>query len=307
MLLFDDITQTLLKPMLYKLKGSVALLLAVLNVLIMAVPFFSAVLLKILFPFASTRRFFTGLVTLFARQYNRNNGLIFGMMSQIHWVVEGLQHLEKDGSYLVVANHQSWADIPILQSVIEPHAPLLKFFIKKELIWVPVLGAAWWALDFPFMKRYSREFLEKHPEKRGEDVRETKKMCERFKDSPVSVMSFLEGTRFTPRKKEAQQSPYKRLLKPKVGGVALVINSMGDSIKTMIDVTINYHSDHEVTIWHLFSGQLKQITVDIRAIPIPEHFAIGDYENDPVFRKEIQGWIGQVWSDKDQKLAPQAA
>lgn len=286
-----------------KLKGVIALFLAVLNILVVAVPFFSCVILKLLLPINALRRVLTQWVTFWGCQYNRHNALIFKSMSHINWRITGLEQLNKQGSYLVIANHQSWADIPILQSVIEPKAPMLKFFIKKELIWVPVLGAAWWALDFPFMKRYSREFLEKHPEKRGDDVRETRKMCERFKDSPVSVMSFLEGTRFSPAKRDRQNSPYQHLLKPKAGGAALVINSMGDIVKTVVDVTIDYHVDHDVTIWHLFSGQLDIISVNIRTLAIPEHFAKGDYENDPEFRAEIQQWIAQIWAEKDARLS----
>jgi len=34
------------------------------------------------------------------------------------------------------------------------------FFIKKELMWVPFLNLAWWSLDFPFLERYSKEYLD---------------------------------------------------------------------------------------------------------------------------------------------------
>lgn len=291
----------------YLLKGCLALLLAVFNVVIVAVPFFTVVLLKLLVPQASIRKVLTAWVTFWGRQYNRNNVCIFSLMGRIDWRINGLDQLAKHGSYLVVANHQSWADIPILQGVIEPRAPMLKFFIKKELIYVPVLGAAWWALDFPFMKRYSKEFLARHPEKRGEDVAETRKMCERFKDSPVCVMSFVEGTRFSPTKAKRQGSGYQNLLQPKAGGVALVMNAMGQQIDTLIDVTINYHqadqTEQGVTIWQLFSGQLKRISIDIQAYPIPKRFCDGDYEHDAALRADIQAWISDIWQRKDQILS----
>lgn len=293
--------------MLYLLKGCVALTLAVLNVVIVAVPFFTVVVLKLVISQASIRKVLTTWVTFWGLQFNRNNVCIFSLMSRIDWRINGLEQLDKHGSYLVVANHQSWADIPILQGVIEPRAPMLKFFIKKELIYVPILGAAWWALDFPFMKRYSKEFLAKHPEKRGEDVAETRKMCERFKDSPVCVMSFVEGTRFSSAKAKRQRSSYQHLLKPKAGGAALVMNSMGQHIDTLIDVTINYHqagrSERGVSIWQLFSGQLKRISIDIQAYPIPKHFSEGDYEHDAQLRAEIQAWISDIWQRKDRILA----
>ena len=289
--------------MLHNVKGALALMLAVTNVLVMAVPFFSTVLLKVLLPGAAVKRGLTGLITALAWQYNRNNAWIFQGMSHIEWRIDGVESLRKDGSYLVIANHQSWADIPVLQCVLEKHIPLLKFFLKKELLFVPILGAAWWALDFPFMKRHSREYLEKHPEKRGEDLAETKRMCERFKHSPVSVMNFLEGTRFTPAKRDAQQSPYQQLLKPKAGGAALVISSMGGSIQELVDVTLKYDCDGPVTIWKLFSGQIPAIEVHINTLPIPAHFAERDYESDPDYRQEFKGWMDTLWKEKDQRLS----
>jgi len=289
--------------MLATTKGFLAVILAILNVLIMAIPFFSVVALKIILPGHRLKAALTTLITALARQYNRNNAAIFKAMSNIQWDVTGVNELSQHGSYLVVANHQSWADIPVLQSVMERHAPLLKFFLKKELIWVPVLGAAWWALDFPFMKRYSREYLARHPEKRGEDLVQTRRMCERFKTMPVSVMNFLEGTRFTPEKKARQQSPYQHLLKPKAGGAALVISSMGKSVNTLVDVTIDYDVDGNISIWKLFSGQVERIHVHVETIEIPEHFFESDNEKDASYRQEFKDWIDAIWTRKDHLLS----
>ncbi len=287
------------------IKGGLAAILAVCNVLILAIPFFSAVLLKITIPGSEAKSIFTTLVTNIARQYNRHNALIFLLMGRIKWNICGLESLSKTGSYLVISNHQSWADIPVLQQSLEPHIPLLKFFLKKELLWVPVLGAAWWALDFPFMKRYSREFLEKHPEKRGEDFAETKRMCDRFKNSPVSVMNFLEGTRYTRDKHQRQSSNYLHLLKPKAGGAALVINSMGDIISTLLDVSIHYEVEGDMTLWKLYSGQVKQINLRIKTYEIPPSYTISSYEDDTAFRTDFKQWIHGIWEDKDAWLNSQ--
>src|SRR5690606_33117909 len=134
--------------------------------------------------------------------------------------------LRSDGHYLVLANHQSWVDIPMLQAALNRRVPLLRFFLKSQLFWVPLLGLAWWALDFPFMKRYSREQLARRPELAGRDIEATRRACERFAHIPVSSMNFVEGTRFTPAKHAAQQSPFSHLLKPKAGGVAFVLDAM---------------------------------------------------------------------------------
>jgi hypothetical protein len=50
-------------------------------------------------------------------------------------------------------------------------------------------------------------------------------------------MNFVEGTRFTPAKHAAQQSPYKHLLKPKAGGLALALHVLGDRFDSLLDVT----------------------------------------------------------------------
>jgi 1-acyl-sn-glycerol-3-phosphate acyltransferase len=123
------------------------------------------------------------------------------------WDVRGVDQLQEKDWYLVLSNHQSWVDILVLQKVLNRRIPMLKFFLKKELIWVPFLGLAWWALDFPFMKRYSKKFLAANPHLKGKDLDRTKKACEKFKHTPVSVMNFVEGTRFTPGKKTAAALP----------------------------------------------------------------------------------------------------
>ena len=62
--------------------------------------------------------------------------------------------------------------------------------------------------------------VEKYPEKKGKDIEATRKSCERYKDEPITLINFIEGTRFTPEKHAVQRSPYQHLLKPKAGGLA---------------------------------------------------------------------------------------
>ena len=186
----------------------------------------------------------------------------------------------------------------MLQSVFSKKAPFLKFFLKQELIWVPVMGVAWWALDFPFMKRYTKEFLAKHPEMKGKDTETTRKACEKFKEIPVSVMNFLEGTRFTQAKHDQQQSPYRYLLKPKAGGIAFVLSSMGGILHSMLDVTIVYN-EKTIGFWDLMCGNVRHVKVRVTQREIPAEFAAGDYENDAEFRERFQSWVSDLWMEKD--------
>src|SRR5699024_11884010 len=167
-------------------------------------------------------------------------------------------------SYLVISNHQSWVDIAALVETFNGRTPYFKFFLKKELVWVPFLGLAFWALVYPFMKRYSREVLDNHPELKGKDLEITRRACEKFKDMPVSVVNFLEGTRFTPAKKARQQSPYESLLRPKAGGVAFVMAAIGDNLDALLDVTVVYASDQAPGFWDLLCGKVPRVVVDIR-------------------------------------------
>ena len=216
--------------------------------------------------------------------------------------IEGVDALRRDGWYLIVANHQSWVDIPILQAVLLRRAPFPKFFLKKQLRWVPVLGAAWWALDFPFMHRSTRAQLARRPELAGLDREATRRACLRFARIPTSVMNYLEGTRFTPAKHAATQSPYAHLLPPRAGGVAFVLDAMGGLLRSVIDVTIAYPGGRP-TLFDLFAGRVPEVRVHVRERPIPEDLLHGDYENDPAFRAQFQAWINGLWTEKDATMA----
>ncbi|MDX1817452.1 MAG: acyltransferase, partial [Marinobacter sp.] len=227
-----------------------------------------------------------------------------GWMKLTHgtrWSVDGAEKLERQSWYLVLSNHQSWVDILAMQRVFNRRAPFLKFFLKQQLIWVPVIGLAWWGLDFPFMKRYTREYLIKHPEKRGEDLRATRRACERFRYTPVSVMNFVEGTRFTQAKHDKQKSPYQHLLVPKAGGVAFVLDAMGDSIETLVDVTIAY-PDGAPTFWEFLCGRVPDIRMEIDTQRIPDHLKGRDYASDAEHRRNVKDWLAGLWQAKDERL-----
>ncbi len=189
----------------------------------------------------------------------------------------------------------------MLQHLFIRRIPLLKLFLKQQLIWVPIMGLAWWALEFPFMRRHSEEFLKKHPEMRGKDQATTRKACEKFALIPTSVMNFLEGTRFTRAKHARQQSPYKHLLKPKAGGIALALNAMGDKFQAILDVTIVY-PDGTPTFTQFLSGKLRRVIVRVRTLPVPQDLAQGDYAGDAAVREAYQQWVHQLWLDKDAQI-----
>lgn len=281
------------------LLGILVLLLIVLNTLFWCTALIPLVGLKLM-PLHRLRHFSNLALIRCAEQWVASNSAILYLTQKTHWDVKGLEELDLQHSYLVISNHRSWTDIFVLQHIFHNKIPFLKFFLKQELIWFPLLGLAWWALDFPFMKRYSREFLEKHPELRGKDLETTRQHCEKFKKYPVSVINFLEGTRFKAAKQRLQNAPYRHLLRPKAGGVALVLSAMGDTLKQVLDVTVLYPNVPVKNLfWALLSGRIPEIVVRVRALPLPEQVTGRDYQADASYQTQIQTWVNQLWEEKD--------
>ncbi len=257
-------------------------------------------ILKLMIPLKFWIKVCDVLLIGIAFSWVRCNAFMIKLMHKIEWDIQGLDTLAQKEWYLVVANHQSWVDIPVLQTVFLGRIPFLKFFLKKELIWVPIMGIAWWALDFPFMKRYSKEFLKTHPHLKGKDIEITKKACEKFKTIPVSVMNFVEGTRFSKEGHKKQGSSFTHLLKPKAGGIAFVLGAMGEHLNSIINVTIVYPEGAQ-EFWAFLSGKITKIKVNIETMPITDEI-MGDYFNDVEFRQYFQEWVNKLWVEKDKTI-----
>src|SRR6056297_3542751 len=230
------------------------------------------------------------------------NSWMIDHLTDTRIVVEGMPETSVDGNYLVISNHQSWVDIPVLQKLFNRKLPLLRFFLKSQLIWVPLLGLAWWALDFPFMKRYSKELLAKRPELAGRDIEATRRACRKFLDRPVAIMNFVEGTRLTEAKQKAQRSPHDHLLRPRAGGIAFVLDAMQDAIETIVDVTLVYPRGTG-ELGALMAGRIPEVVVHVHAFPVPEALRGGDYQHDEEFRARFQVWLNTLWEEKDARIA----
>lgn len=284
------------------LVGLIAALLMVLNAVFWVPILMAFSLLKLLLPFKRVRLWIDPVLLAIAETWISGNVGWMTLTQRTQWDVQGFDNLTPRSWYLVNSNHQSWVDILVLQKLTNRRIPLLKFFLKQQLIWVPLMGLAWWALDFPFMRRYTEAYLKKHPEMRGRDQETTRKACEKFALIPTSVMNFLEGTRFTTAKHAHQQSPYRHLLKPKAGGIALALNAMGDKFQAILDVTIVY-PDGVPTFWQFLCGRLQRVIVRTQSLPVPRHLVQGDYANDPAMREAFAQWVQQLWLDKDARIS----
>ncbi len=283
------------------LVGTIAALLLGLNVLFWVPLLLVAALLRLLVPVGRVRRALAPVPLAIAEAWIACNSAWMALTQRTGWDVQGLEGLDPQRWYLVNCNHQSWVDILVLQHLFNRRIPLLKFFLKQQLMWVPVMGLAWWALDFPFMRRHGEQVLKAHPELRCKDQETTRRACEKFAQVPTSVMNFLEGTRFTVAKHARQNSPYRHLLKPKAGGIALALNAMGERFDSILDVTIVY-PDGAPTFWRFLCGRMRRVVVRVQALPVPLRLAGADYAGDPAVREAFQQWVQQLWRDKDTQI-----
>lgn len=283
------------------LRATLMLLLVVANTLPHAALLFVVALPKALLPSRRVRQACNPLLTGIAESWIAVNTTMIDRLTGTRFTIEDRADLQVDGHYLVLSNHQSWVDILVLQKVFNRRIPLLRFFLKRQLFWVPVLGLAWWALDFPFMGRYTRKQIAANPELGRRDMDTVRRACAKFRAIPVAVMNFVEGTRFTSAKHARQASPYRHLLKPKSGGVAFVMEAMGEGLHALLDVSIAYPAGRPSLV-DLMAGRVPEVRVLVEQRRIPEALLAGSYQDDRAFRILFQQWINGLWREKDGDL-----
>jgi 1-acyl-sn-glycerol-3-phosphate acyltransferase len=277
------------------------ILLLCLNTILLGTPIFLGGIVRFFTPDGPRRRRVILFIAGLAEAWVGNNDRILDAMVDTKWDVEGIGNLRYEGHYLITSNHVSWVDIIVLFRVFHGHAAIPRFFLKQQLIWMPIIGQACWALEFPFMKRYSAEYLAKHPEKRGTDLETTRRACQRYRHVPVAVINFMEGTRFTPEKHAQQESPYRHLLRPRTGGIGFVLASLGDQLDALFDVTIAY-PDGRVTFWDLVANRMPRIAVRARRIDIPPELIDSAVTEPGPARDRLKTWVEAMWRDKDRLL-----
>ena len=234
-----------------------------------------------------------------------NNALIDNMLPRKDWRIHLPNDVHMDGKYLLVSNHQSWVDTSIVQYISEKRLPLTRFFTKFELIYIPIVGQAFYFLDFPMMRRHSKEAIAKNPALKGKDIEEANRACRQLKDKPFALLNYLEGTRFTKEKHDKQGSPYQHLLKPRAGGLSLALNALGDELDSILDVTIVY-PDGAPDYDDLWKGNIRRLGVDVTHLTIPDElFAAimdGGYDRDETTKKMMFDWLEDIWQQKDARI-----
>jgi 1-acyl-sn-glycerol-3-phosphate acyltransferase len=283
------------------LRGLATSVLLTLNITFWGSVVFLFGLVKVLMPTKPTRTRAVLFLAWLAEHWVAGNDWIYDTFLPTKWEITGVEGLRHDGRYLVMSNHISWVDIIVLFRIFHRRTALLRFFLKSELIWAPFVGQAAWALEFPFMRRHSPEYLARHPEKRAQDLDTARRLCRRYRFIPVTILNFVEGTRFNREKHAEQGAPYRHLLRPRAGGISFALASLGEYLDGMLDVTIAYPR-HDITFWEFVTGRADCIRVHVRKIDVPpEFFTSAVTEPGPV-RDRFKIWLDQIWREKDELL-----
>ncbi|EMV9403967.1 acyltransferase [Klebsiella michiganensis] len=275
--------------------------LTIIVTIICSVPIIVAGLIKLLVPIPAVWRSISVFCNFMMYCWCEGLALLLRLNPWLKWDVQGLDSLNKKNWYLLISNHHSWADIVVLCVLFRKHIPMNKYFLKQQLAWVPFIGLACWALDMPFMRRYSRGYLLRHPERRGKDVETTRRSCEKFRAHPTTIVNFVEGSRFTEEKQQQTRSPYQNLLAPKAAGIAMALNVLGSQFDKLLNVTLCYPENNQKPFYDMLSGRLTRVVVRVSLETVTEELH-GDYVNDKNFKRRFQRWLNRLWEEKDRQL-----
>lgn len=288
------------------MRGVVTILLLILNTFFWGTPIVLLGVVKfavqVTAPRSRTRTRVMLALASMGEGWVATNDRIFDRMLPTKWDIQGIEDtLDPGGRYLLISNHVSWVDIFALQRAFHGRAAFIRFFLKQQLIWFPIVGQACWAMEFPFMHRYSPEYLERHPEKRGKDLETTRRAAQRYRHIPVAILNFVEGTRFTRDKQADQESPYEHLLRPRIGGIAFILASLGDQLDAVFDMTVAY-PDGEVSMWGFVNGGIPEVAVRARRVTVPPELMTAAVTEPGPERERLKQWINEAWAEKDRVI-----
>ena len=202
--------------------------------------------------------------------------------------------LPGDENTIILCNHQSMADIPVLFDLAWRKGRLgdLKWYVKDILKYVPGIGWGMLFLDCLFIKRAwtaDRDRIERIFHRIVSDR------------VPIWIVSFAEGTRFTPAK-AARSAAYaaraglpvlRHTLLPRTKGFVATLEGLGDHGDAILDCTIGYH-DGVPSLWQWGEGYVPRISLHVRRFPIHT------LPRDDGGRAE---WLVERYAEKDRLLA----
>lgn len=198
-----------------------------------------------------------------------------------------------DENAVILPNHQTMADVMVLLCYGRRARRIgdLKWFVKDPVKWVPGPGWGMKLLDCIYVKRdWARDQEEIH------------RLFDKFVEEriPISLVTFLEGTRFTPKKHtaavefaEERGLPVPRnTLVPRTKGFVATMEGLRSHLAAVHDVTIVY--PHGVpTLLDCFTGKLRRVDIHVRRHPVG---TLPDGE------EALASWVRDVFVQKDQLI-----
>lgn len=238
-------------------------------------------------------------ISLFRRinRYLANSWWHF-IMLLFHWMIGQQVEIESDllpehENAIVIANHQSIVDIPVLMYFTVKHHRLgdMKWFAKDVIKYVPGVGWGLLFLDSIFLKRNWHS-----------DKHKIHKMFSRFTDNkiPIWLVFFPEGTRITNSKQMASEEFAKRsglvvtknVMVPRTRGFIASVNALRNYVDAIYDITIKYSNDVPTLSSYFFSGPCKVSLI------VKRH-EIGILPTDS---DKLEVWLKDRFIEKDKLL-----
>lgn len=156
------------------MKAVTSILIWIAGVVITAYAFISSLIIKI-WPFPISNR-----ARLVHAQCFWWSDALIALNPYWKLKVEGLENIDHSRTYVIVANHQSLADIIIIYQL---HM-YFKWVAKKELLKLPFIGGLLWVNDHILLSREELSSIKEVYQKAGQQLR-----------NGTSMLFFPEGTR----------------------------------------------------------------------------------------------------------------
>ncbi len=162
------------------------------------------------------------------------------LVQRTRWHLKGLEGLDYQHSYLVteqppeLGRHHGVAIRA--QSTDSPAEVLPQAGID--------LGAGDWSgvvgVGLSVHEALHQGLLGEAPEKKGKDLETTRKTCAKFRANPVGIFNLPKALGLRRANMPSRSRRFATLLKPKAGGIAFVLDAMGEQLKSLVNVTIHY-------------------------------------------------------------------
>jgi 1-acyl-sn-glycerol-3-phosphate acyltransferase len=295
----DNSVMAFIGTLWFHVRAALVLAYITCNLTFWIIPVLVLVVFKWSVPISSVQTGIYGMMAWIYRIAVQMNGWILFKGLKIQLELTGINPTYTGDFFLAICNHQSWSDIFILQHLLNRKTPIMKFLVKKELIYLPVVGLICWAYDFPFLNRgkQTKKSFDKLNSKN--DSQTLNKSLAQFLRSSATIMNFAEGTRFSPLKAKRQNSPYQYLLKPKAGGLIAIYKMMGRELAAFLDFTIVYDAPRP-NFWRFIGGRIPRVKVHLDTIlsdEFRENLGLPDTNFSP--DRAIE-WINQRWGQKER-------